>query len=67
MKSSIPGGPHDRTLHELRNPDRPRASHKTSLTGLSSLEKTRMVLIMFRRTTFRGTEIPQVHRFDEFR
>src|SRR5208337_3427356 len=27
MKSSIPGGPHDRTLHELRNPDKPRANH----------------------------------------
>src|SRR5271166_1255499 len=29
MKSSIPGGPHDRTLHELRNPDKPRANHRS--------------------------------------
>ena len=27
MQTPIPGGQPDRTLHELRNPDKPRASH----------------------------------------
>jgi hypothetical protein len=27
MKSSIPGGPHNRTLHELQKPAKPLASH----------------------------------------
>src|ERR1019366_2775107 len=63
MKTSSSGGPHDRTLHELRKPDRSRASHirfARSLTGIYASDRLRDSVVQSHRemTTRSPRQLP---------